>query len=110
MNEIIYGALWAFFVLSLISNYVLLRYLKFERIKHRENLSKIDEEIKFQHLIAKSELEKAIQKAKDEAAKEPEKTYDVKALLADLSIGSALIRMERIDPHDVLLHSPRQSR
>ncbi len=34
-------------------------------------------------------------------------TYDAQALLTDLLHGSALIRVERVAPADVLIRSPR---
>lgn len=36
-----------------------------------------------------------------------EKTYDVHNLLQDLLNGAGLVKIERIDPADVLLRSPR---
>lgn len=37
----------------------------------------------------------------------PQETYDVQALLTDLLRGSALVKVERVSPADVLLRSPR---
>ena len=39
--------------------------------------------------------------------KKPEATYDVRALLADLATGPALLKIEYVDRGDVLLRSPR---
>lgn len=36
-----------------------------------------------------------------------EKTYDVQNLMQDLLNGAGLVKIERVDPTDVLLRSPR---
>lgn len=40
----------------------------------------------------------------------PQQTYDVRELLHDLTLGGALVQIKRVDPNDVFLRSPRESR